>query len=219
MSLRCQRERQWRADACGPCPRALAGRDASGEGRAHRLSWRGAEAHFLPSRTFAVKANEMTRRNSDVDITHKDCRLVSASGRLAGGAAGAPTFCDADRNGRPIERGARSIYESVKNFESRIDLAAVRHSDRGARKRRGCERPVGSRRRASRRGCPTSLRAASSGIRIFQRWRSLRQPIAKPRSVSFGIRTSLRRASRLPPHESINTNEKLARRARTRIKG
>ncbi len=85
------------------------------------------KAHLRAGKTIVVKADEVTCRISDVDITHKDCRLtfghrtVTLAGRRAH-----ELYATLIEVGVPSSGAAGSIYESVKQLKCTIDPAQVR---------------------------------------------------------------------------------------------
>ncbi len=97
------------------------------EGRAH--------APFPAGRTVAVKADEVTCRISDVDITGKTCtltfgkRAVSLSGRQAEALYATLIWA-----GVPSSGAAGSIFESVKSLDCAIDPAEIRQESGGGAK-------------------------------------------------------------------------------------
>jgi hypothetical protein len=128
------------ASASGPAALALAGVVAghssvlgSFDRRAVRLLFGGRSNIFFPSnRKISVKADSVTCRASDVDITSRSCELVFGPGkrRLTGRQAN-EVFATLAAAGVASEGAAGSINEAVKNLDCTLDPKVIKEKAGG----------------------------------------------------------------------------------------
>ena len=128
------------ASASGPSALALAGVIAghsrvlgSFDKRAVRVLFGGrSNIFFPPNRKISVKADSVSCRASDVDITSRSCELVFGHGkrRLTGRQAN-EVFATLAAAGVASEGAAGSINEAVKNLDCTLDPKVIKEKAGG----------------------------------------------------------------------------------------
>ena len=83
--------------------------------------------NFPSNASFAVAADSVVCRQSDVDISYHDCTLkFGAATRLLNGRGAHELYATLIENGVPSDGAAGSSYESVSHLACTINLAEVK---------------------------------------------------------------------------------------------